>query len=252
MWSSIYPELTGGAFAFAVFGAFCLGFSKTGFPGLAMVNVLIIAELFGAKASVGIILPLLVLCDFIIYPLYRKYASWVQVWPLIVPTLIGVVLGWLLLDAISNHVAGRLLGGIVLFMAFLQLARQWKSAMLTSLPDAPFFRWGSGLIIGVATMLANAAGSVYAIYALVRQMSKSDFLGVGARLFLLVNVLKLPFSVNLGILNANSLRLDTALVPGVLLGICVGRQVIARIPEALFQGLLYAFSFIAGVRLLFF
>ena len=217
-----------------------------------MVNVLIMAELFGAKASVGIILPLLVLCDFIIYPLYRKYASWAQVWPLVVPTLIGVVLGWLLLDAISNHVARRLLGGIVLFMALLQLARQWKSAMLTSLPDATSFRWGSGLIIGVATMLANAAGPAYAIYSLVRKMSKSDFLGIGARLFLLVNVLKLPFNVNLGILNANSLRLDVALVPGILLGILVGRQVIARIPEALFQGLLYAFSIIAGIRLLFF
>lgn len=252
MWNSIYPELTGGAYALAVFGAFCLGFSKTGFPGLAMVNVLIMAELFGAKASVGIILPLLVLCDLIIYPLYRKYASWDQVWPLVIPALIGVVLGWLLLDAISNEVARRLLGGIVLVMALLQLFRQWKSAMLTSLPDAPSFRWGSGLVIGVSTMLANAAGPVYAIYALVRKMSKTDFLGVGARLFLLVNLVKVPFNVNLGILNANSLRLDAALIPGILLGICVGRQVIARIPEALFQGLLYAFSFIAGIRLLFF
>lgn len=101
-------------------------------------------------------------------------------------------------------------------------------------------------------MLANAAGPAYAIYALVRKFSKSDFLGIGARLFLLVNILKLPFNVNLGILNAESLRLDAALVPGILLGILVGRHVIARIPEALFQGLLYAFSIIAGVRLLFF
>ena len=43
----------------ALFGALSLGFSKTGFPGLAMVNVLILAELFGAKASVGMILSLI-------------------------------------------------------------------------------------------------------------------------------------------------------------------------------------------------
>ena len=43
--------------------AFSLGFSKTGFPGLALVNVLIMAELFGAKESVGLILPLLIVCD---------------------------------------------------------------------------------------------------------------------------------------------------------------------------------------------
>ena len=34
--------------ALAALGAFCLGISKTGFPGLAILNVLIVAELFGA------------------------------------------------------------------------------------------------------------------------------------------------------------------------------------------------------------
>ena len=66
----------------ALLGAFCLGFSKTGFPGLAMVNVLILAELFGAKPSVGIIVPLLVACDLTVYPLFRKYSSWKEVLPL--------------------------------------------------------------------------------------------------------------------------------------------------------------------------
>ena len=252
MLPSIYSGLTETNFALAFFGAFCLGFSKTGFPGLAMVNVLIMAECFGAKASVGIVLPLLVVCDLIIYPLYRHHASWPQVWPLVLPTLIGVIMGWLLLDAIDNLVARRLLGVIVLTMTLLQLARQRSPRLLSGLPGSNGFRWGSGWVMGVATMLANAAGPAFAVYALVQRMSKSDFLGIGARLFLLVNVLKLPFSVELGILNVQSLRLDAALIPGILLGILVGRQVIARIPEGVFQGLLYAFLVVAGVRLLFF
>ena len=49
-----------------------MGFSKTGFPGLAMVNVLIMAELFGAKASVGIIVPMLIVCDLTVYPMFRN------------------------------------------------------------------------------------------------------------------------------------------------------------------------------------
>ena len=252
MLEAIYSNLTLSHYALALFGAFCLGFSKTGLPGLAMVNVLIMAELFGAKQSVGIILPLLVVCDLVIYPLYRKYASWEQVWPLVVPIMIGVVGGWLLLDSISNHTARRLLGSIVLLMALLQGIRQFKTTLLVAMPDSTGFRWGSGLTIGVATMLANAAGPVYAIYSLVLKMPKADFLGIGARLFLLINVLKLPFNINLGILNSKSLRLDLALVPAILLGIFVGRPVIARIPEGVFQGLLYVFSIVAGVRLLFF
>ena len=252
MLEAIYADLTFSHYALALFGAFCLGFSKTGFPGLAMVNVLIMAELFGAKQSVGIILPLLVVCDCIIYPLYRKYASWERVWPLVIPTLIGVVVGWLLLDAVSNDTARRLLGGIVLLMAILQGLRQYKTTLLAALPDSTGFRYGAGLTMGVATMLANAAGPVYAIYALVEKMPKADFLGIGARLFLLVNVLKLPFNIDLGILNPESLRLDVALLPGIVAGILVGRPIIARIPEGLFQALLYAFSIVAGIRLLFF
>ena len=84
-----FLEITTSTLALALFGALILGFSKTGLPGLALLNVVIMAQLFG-KLSVGIILPLLVLCDVVIYPMYRKFASWRQVWPLLVPAIIGV------------------------------------------------------------------------------------------------------------------------------------------------------------------
>ena len=54
-------DTTTTALALACLGALCLGISKAGFPGLAIVNVLVIAELFGAKNSVGIILPMLLI-----------------------------------------------------------------------------------------------------------------------------------------------------------------------------------------------
>ncbi|MBT7537236.1 MAG: hypothetical protein HN610_16870, partial [Verrucomicrobia bacterium] len=60
-------DITWTQWALASLGAFSLGFSKTGFPGLALVNVLVMAELFGAKESVGLILPLLIVCDITVY-----------------------------------------------------------------------------------------------------------------------------------------------------------------------------------------
>lgn len=252
MWDTIFPGLSSSSYALALLGAFALGFSKMGFPGLAMVNVLIMADLFGAKESVGIILPLLVLCDLIIFPIYRKHATWSQIGPLLLPSLAGIVLGWLLLDAISNLQARRLLGFLILFMAALQLLRQYRTGLLTHLHSTKGFLWGSGITIGFATMLANAAGPVYAIYALVSQLSKNAFLGIGARLFLVLNIVKVPFNVELGILHRQSLQLDAALAPALILGIFVGRYAISRVPERIFQALLYLFSFVAGGRLLFF
>ena len=85
------PDLPTSTWLLALLGAFSLGVSKTGFPGLAIVNVVIMAELFGARESVGMVLPLLIICDLIVYPLFRKHSSWKQVLPLIPPAVLGVL-----------------------------------------------------------------------------------------------------------------------------------------------------------------
>lgn len=243
-------EASGLTLALACLGALCLGVSKTGFPGLAIINVLLIAELFGAKNSVGIILPMLIACDVLVYPLFRKYASWKMVWPLVPVTLAAVVGAWLLLDALNEQTARRVIGFIILFMLVLQLVREFKREFLEHLPDSRHFRWFSCLLIGISTMLANAAGPVYSIWALVHRMTKEDFLGVGARFFLLVNLFKVPFLGQLELINRESLHLNAFLLPALISGILLGKRLIHLIPQRTFEILLYGFSGLAAIRLL--
>jgi len=246
---SVLPSWS--AYALALFGAFCLGISKTGFPGLAIVNVLVIAELFGAKNSVGIVLPLLVLCDLVVYPLFRKWASWREVVHLLFPTAVGLALGWFVLGRIDDETARRTIGVVILVMLLLQLFREKRGELLKNLPDSSSFLWGSGAFIGISTMLANAAGPVYSIYALVRRYPKEIFLGIGARFFLLVNLVKIPMLGQLDLINRSSLLIDLLLVPGILAGILVGRKVIGCIPQKTFEWLLYFFAVVAGLWMLF-
>lgn len=236
--------------AWALLGAFSLGVSKTGFPGLALINILIIAECFGAKASVGIILPMLIVCDLMVYPLFRKYASWKQVWPLLPPTLAGLAIGYFLLDRIDDATARDVIGAIILVMLALQLFREYRRDFLEHLPDSRSFLAVSGIAVGISTMIANAAGPVYSIYALVHRMAKEDFLGVGARFFLLVNLLKVPLMGNLSLINEESLKLNLFLLPGLVIGILAGRRLIHLVPQRIFEWLLYFFSLVAGIRLL--
>jgi uncharacterized membrane protein YfcA len=135
-------------------------------------------------------------------------------------------------------------------MLILQLARGYRQDFLKKLPDSEIFRWGSGLTIGISTMMANAAGPVYSIYSLVHKMPKNEFLGIGARCFLLVNIIKVPFMTDLDIINSWSLKMDALLLPGIFAGIFLGKRLIDRIPQGAFEILLYAFSGIAGVRLI--
>jgi len=246
------PDLSTSTWLLALLGAFSLGVSKTGFPGLAIVNVIIMAELFGAKESVGMVLPLLIVCDLVVYPLFRKYASWKQVLPLVGPAVCGVLIGWLLLGQITNVTAKKIIGVIILSMFSLQLIRSLRAKFLTNLPDSTTFRVGTGLTIGISTTLANAAGPVYSIYTLVHKLEKNEFLGIGARFFLFLNIFKAPFLGQLELINSESLRIDLALLPGIFAGILLGRHLIKLVPQRLFEALLYLFSFAAGLRMLFF
>jgi uncharacterized membrane protein YfcA len=245
-------DATTTAVSLAYLGAFCLGVSKAGFPGLAIVNVLVIAELFGAKNSVGIILPMLVVCDLIVLPLFWKHATWKMIWPLVPVTFAAIVVSWLLLDSFDDITTRKVIGGIILTMLILQLVREFKKEFLQHLPDSRLFRWISCIMIGVSTMLANAAGPVYSIYALVHRLPKMEFLGVGARFFLLVNLFKIPFLGQLELINPESLKLNLYLLPALVAGIFIGKKVIHMIPQRTFEYLLYAFSAVAGLRMMFF
>jgi len=163
-----------------------------------------------------------------------------------------VVGAWVLLDTLNDQNARRIIGAIILFMLVLQLVREFRREFLEHLPDSNLFRWCSCILIGVSTMLANAAGPVYSIWALVHRMKKEDFLGVGARFFLLVNLFKVPFLGQLELINPQSLQLNALLLPALVMGILLGRKLIHLIPQRAFEILLYGFSALAAIRLLYY
>jgi hypothetical protein len=75
------------ALAMALLGAVCVGLAKSGFTGISLVSVFLFADLFGAKTSVGLVLPLLIIADLTVYPAFREHGSWKPVWKLLPPAL---------------------------------------------------------------------------------------------------------------------------------------------------------------------
>ena len=56
-------------YAIALLAALCIGLSKSGFSGISIVSVVLFADLYGAKASVGLALPLLIANTILMYVL---------------------------------------------------------------------------------------------------------------------------------------------------------------------------------------
>jgi hypothetical protein len=117
-------------------------------------------------------------------------------------------------------------------------------------PHARWFVWSIGLLAGVTTMLANAAGPIMALYFLAASLPKLEFVGTSAWYFLIVNAFKVPFSARLGLIRPDTLLLNAALAPLIALGILAGRWLVHRVPQRLFDVLLLAFAAIAALRLI--
>ncbi|NBX35090.1 sulfite exporter TauE/SafE family protein [bacterium] len=222
----------------ALFGAMCIGLSKAGLAGTATLNVVLMAKIFGAKASVGLVLPLLIVADFLGFLLNRKGGSWRQILPMVPPAIAGVVLGWWLLDRIDNNVARVTIGWIILALLGFNLVLRRKRAELLELTRHRTFSWGMGFLSGTVTMLANAAGPVMTVFLLSQRLEKKEHLGVFCRFFLFINLFKLPFSRSAGIITAPSLATNLVLLPGVVLGILLGWQILKRIQQDAFEGTL--------------
>ena len=244
-------ELSAAGWTWAIVAALAVGISKTGFGGIGLVAVCIMVDLFG-KPSVGILLPMLILADISVYPFFRRYASWTPVWRILPPTLLGCVAGYFFLDWMPEDSARSIIGGIIMVMVGLQLFRRFGQERFERLADSREAGLAAGFAAGTATMVANAAGPIFQLYLLSRRFEKLELIGVGARFFLLINILKAPFLGGMSYINGESLLFNLKLVPVILLGIYLGRHLVHAVSQRLFEWLVILFALIAGARLVFF
>ncbi len=240
-----------GVYAVALLAAFCIGLSKAGFSGVSMVAVVLLADIYGPKTSVGLALPLLIAADLMAYPAFLKHGSWRPVWRLLGPALVGIALGWWVLGAISETTARRVIGGCVLLMVALQALRSWQAAGFDRLAESRGFGMGAGVLGGFATMLANAAGPVIQLYLMARRVPKMELIGIGARFFLLINLLKVPLNARLALITQDSLLENLKLLPAVVVGIFGGKWLLQRVPQAAFEWMVVVFATLAGLRMIF-
>jgi uncharacterized protein len=245
------PSLSPVQWALAAAAALGLGLSKAGLAGVGLFHVVVFAFLFGARESTGYVLPLLVSGDICAVAALHQHVRWEYVRRMLPPACIGVVIAALFMSRISDVAFKPLIGWIVLALALMQATRlRWPNWM-GAVPHTRLAVWVIGLLAGGATMLANAAGPVVALYCVAVGLPKFEVVGTLAWFFLIVNVFKLPFSAGLGLIRSDTLLLAAALLPAVLTGVFSGRWIVHRLPQRVFDVMMLAFAAIAALRLIF-
>jgi len=83
-------------------------------------------------------------------------------------------------------------------------------------------------------------------------MDKMELIGVGARFFLVINILKLPLGAGLNLISGQTLLANLILAPAIALGVFGGKIVLTRIPQKVFELTVVGFALLAGIKLCFF
>ena len=245
------PPLTPLQWLLAAAAALGLGFSKAGLAGIGLFHVIVFAFLFGARESTGYVLPLLVAGDICAVIALHQHVRWEYVRKMLLPACIGVTIAAVFMRQISDTSFKPVIGWIVLLLAVMQAARLRWPDWMGAVPHTRTAVWTIGLLAGAATMLANAAGPVVALYCVAVGLPKFEVVGTLAWFFFIVNVFKLPFSAGLGLIRTNTLLLNVVLFPAVAVGVFSGRWIVHRLPQRAFDLLMLTFAAIAALRLIF-
>jgi len=242
-------SLDAGGWAVAVVAALIVGISKAGIGGLGMLAVVLFAHVMPAKQATGVVLPLLCFGDVVAVAVFKQHAKWVHIWRLMPWTAAGVFAGYFALGRISELQARMLIGGIILSLVGLHLARRRFAGQETQF--GPWFAPVIGVLAGFTTLVANAAGPLMVIYFLAMRLPKWEFVGTGALFFLLLNFFKVPFMMHLGLVNAASLAFNLWLLPLVAVGVWLGRRILVRLNQRVFENVVLGVSGLASLELLF-
>ncbi len=237
----------------AALGAFMVGVSKAGITGLSILSIALFNHVFpSSKQASGLVLPLLIFGDFVAVFSYRKHTQWHYLWRLFPWTAAGVVLGYFTLGRISDHTARILIGWIIVSLAALSFWRRYVAA--PNEEKAAAFHWSVGAVIGMTagfvTLIANAAGPLMAIYLVAMRLPKMEYVGTAAVFFMLLNLFKVPFMVDLGLITTQSFSFNLMLAPAVLLGALAGRWLLKRVNQNLFEQLVLLLSALGGILLI--
>lgn len=235
---------------FAILSAACVGISKSGFGAMAIPGILLMTQVMPARESTGIILPMLILADIFAVQAFRKFTVWALLLKILPAAVFGVVLGWWLMPRIPVGFFTPVIGWIVLGLLLLTILQKTSSKLQDIAAGHPAIAWPLGLLAGVSTMLANAAGPAMTVYLLAARLPKYEFVGTAAWFFFFINLIKVPFSISLGLITPNTLLFNLMLAPAVLVGLFSGKFLLGKINQTHFEWLLIALSLLGALRLI--
>lgn len=232
------------------FAVFLLGLSKSGIKGKGIIIVIVLAFVFGEKASTGVLLPMLIFADIFAVIYYNRHAQWHIIKKLIPWMIVGVLVGVWIGNDISELVFKRLMA--VIIIASVGIMFYTENRKSNTVPKNKLFGIITGFLAGFTTMIGNLAGPISNIYFLAMRFPKNEFIGTAAWLFFIINVFKLPFHIFVWkTVTPQTLALNSILIPAVVIGFFLGAFIVKSISNVNYRRFILLVTALGGLVMLF-
>lgn len=228
--------------AFAVRGG-------TGFGGGA-IAVPMLALVFPLPVTVAVVTVLNMLSSVGQGIADWRLISWRDIRRVLPGSLLGIVMGMVLLSNIDTQPLGRALGAFVILYALYSLvlaSRLPRVPQRWLKPVAAVTSFAAGII---GALFGGAAGPLYVIYLNAAGLGKDVFRMTITTIMLFQGVVRIAGYAALGLYDAPTLWLLAVALPLMLFGSLYGARVVRKIDQVLFNRFVGAVLLASGGALL--
>jgi uncharacterized membrane protein YfcA len=246
-----------------------MAMAKAGFGGsvgLLSVPIMIFACKGNSQLATGLMLPILITCDYVNAGVWFGRWDWKIVRNLLVPGMIlGIAAGagiiWLMQNAggtsaqdavairkTTNNWMQLFIGMVSLSFVVIQGIQSLRKHPIAFKPGFKS-ACGTGVVAGVCSTLAHAAGPVTAMYLLPQRMEKEKYVATTVFFYWFANQIKLIPYFCLGLISTESLANGLVLVPAVPIGAVLGKKLAGKINQQVFMTIVYILLALTGLFL---
>ena len=233
--------------------SFIMGLSRGGLSGgVALLGVLLAAQVLEPIDAAAFLLPILVLTDPISIWLYRKHVDKGSLKVLLPGLVVGLVVGYFAVTVIEGDSVRLLVGLLAIALVADGIRSRVAGSASRVLP--PAVGGGLGVLAGFTSFLIHSGLPPVAAYLLPKKMTREVFLGTTAVFFSIANVSKIVPYHYLGLYSTDQLGLSVKMLPLAFLGVAVARVINKMMTDGVFYFIVYACILLLGIRqvLLFF
>ncbi len=228
-----------------------VGLSKGGLGGPIPVSLTLplLGIIMPVSEAIAVTIPLLIFADIFALRLYWQKWDMYYVRLLLLPSIVGIIMGAYVLSSLPEDMLRRLLGIFCLVVVIYKVGGN----ALAGVRYTPrlWHGYAAGWICGFGSALANVGGPPFTAYMLLQKIDPTPFIGTATLFFAIVNFLKLPAYLAADVIDMNKMFSLAWVLPIIPLGVWLGRKLIENMNPRTFEWIMLALLLWASVSLIF-